>query len=253
MYAVLQTIHIPDELYKRVYDFCKRLLTFPQPYCSMGLSYSRQMKAERCTPGLMYQRMVVAEQSLKNEHYSFQERVFVFVDPVVFEGPLGILLYADIQASGSGLHGLLTPLDHMSSVIQHSIQAGLGPQRCHGHNLDQALRMWTDDVIGSPLTLRAWSRLWPWQRWGPSPAWMECWITLLMWSRGVRSPWSPEPEAWMSAYRRKELCKCVHSSSMSEQFSLSQDQGGALDTRDLLTPVETPRHSVMSVDSGIEA
>ncbi|KAJ3614581.1 hypothetical protein NHX12_018153 [Muraenolepis orangiensis] len=157
-----KTAHIPDELCKRVYDFCKRLLTFPQPYCSTGLSYSRHMKAERRTPGLMYQRMVVAEQSLKN---TFQERVFVFADPEVFSGPLGTLLQADIQASGSGPRGLLTPLDHMSSVIQHSIQAVLGPQ---------------------------------------------------------------------------------------QRFSVSPDHRDALEMCDLLTPGDTLRHSVMSVDSGIE-
>ena len=58
-----------------------------------------------------------------------------------------MLLQADIQASNLGPHGLLTPLDHMSSVIQHSIQAALGPQRCNGPSLVQALR-----VSGDPLT-----------------------------------------------------------------------------------------------------
>lgn len=49
----LQTAYIPDDLYKRVYDFCKRLLTLPQPYCTVGLSYAGQMKAERLAPGLL--------------------------------------------------------------------------------------------------------------------------------------------------------------------------------------------------------
>ena len=44
----------------------------------------------------------------------------------------------------------------------------------------------------------------------------------------------------------------MRSSSMSEQFSLSQDPGDPLETSDLLDPPDTPRHSVMSVDSGIE-
>lgn len=49
---VYQTAYIPDELYKRIYDFCKRLMTFPQPYCTVGLSYARQMKTERAIPGI---------------------------------------------------------------------------------------------------------------------------------------------------------------------------------------------------------
>ncbi|TMS23813.1 Phosphoinositide 3-kinase regulatory subunit 6 [Larimichthys crocea] len=71
MYAIIQTAYIPDELYKRVYDFCKRLLTYPHPYCTVGLSYTRQMKTERSVPGLMYQRMLTAEQRIKNEALSF--------------------------------------------------------------------------------------------------------------------------------------------------------------------------------------
>ncbi|KAK0150162.1 Phosphoinositide 3-kinase regulatory subunit 6 [Merluccius polli] len=262
MYAVQQTAHVPDELYKRVYDFCKRLLTFPQPYCSMGLSYSRQMKAERCTPGLMYQRMVVAEQSLKNEHYSFQERVFVFADQEVFSGPLGTLLQADIQASGSGPHGLLTPLDHMSSVIQHSIQAGLGPQRCHGHSLAQALRDMGQDVepyfqevvatleqnteeqgmLGNRLE-QLYRNILATTHSAPLSCGPLC---------DSDSP-LPNPEISFHLWTddediRKELYRCVRSSSMSEQFSFIQDHGDALE----LCDPDTPRHSVMSVDSGIE-
>lgn len=48
---LFQTAYIPDELYKRVYDFCKRLLTYPHPYCTVGLSYTRQIKTERSIPG----------------------------------------------------------------------------------------------------------------------------------------------------------------------------------------------------------
>lgn len=48
---MFQSAYLPDDLYKRVYDFCKRLLTLPQPYCTVGLSYTRRMKTERYTPG----------------------------------------------------------------------------------------------------------------------------------------------------------------------------------------------------------
>lgn len=51
--VTFQTAYIPDELYKRVYDFCKRLLTFPHPYCTVGLSYTRQIKTERFIPGII--------------------------------------------------------------------------------------------------------------------------------------------------------------------------------------------------------
>lgn len=50
--VIFQTAYIPDELYKQVYDVCKRLLTYPQPYCSVGLGCSRQIKMERSTPGM---------------------------------------------------------------------------------------------------------------------------------------------------------------------------------------------------------
>ncbi|XP_054607769.2 phosphoinositide 3-kinase regulatory subunit 6 isoform X2 [Nothobranchius furzeri] len=138
MYAIVQTAYIPDELYKRVYDFCKRLLTYPQPYCSVGLSYVRQIKTERLFSGLMYQRMVTAEQSLKNDHYPFQERVFVLADPDIFCGPLIPVLLGDLDASASSR--FLSPLDHMRSVVLHSLQAALGPERCHGPQLAQALK-----------------------------------------------------------------------------------------------------------------
>lgn len=51
---IFQTAYIPDELYKRVYDLCKRLLTYPHPYCTVGLSYTRQIKTERFIPGIIY-------------------------------------------------------------------------------------------------------------------------------------------------------------------------------------------------------
>lgn len=48
---IFQTAFIPDELYTRVYEFCKRLLTFPNPYGTIGLSYARQIRTERAVPG----------------------------------------------------------------------------------------------------------------------------------------------------------------------------------------------------------
>uniref|UniRef100_A0A3B4WHG4 Phosphoinositide-3-kinase regulatory subunit 6 n=1 Tax=Seriola lalandi dorsalis TaxID=1841481 RepID=A0A3B4WHG4_SERLL len=54
LHTLMYTAYIPDELYKRVYDFCKRLLTYPHPYCTVGLSYTRQIKSERSIPGSIH-------------------------------------------------------------------------------------------------------------------------------------------------------------------------------------------------------
>ncbi|XP_033831230.2 phosphoinositide 3-kinase regulatory subunit 6-like [Periophthalmus magnuspinnatus] len=140
MYALIQTIHIPDELYKRVYDFCKRLLTYPQPYCTVGLSCTKQIKKERAIPGLTFQRMVVAEQRLKNDLYRFQERVFVLADPAVFSSSLCRVVRDDIEASAATSRGRVSPFDHMCSVVQHAIQANVGLEQSDGSRLARALK-----------------------------------------------------------------------------------------------------------------
>lgn len=66
-------------------------------------------------------------------------RVFVLADPEVFFGSLGQFLLGDIEAPTSG--HLLGHLDHMRCVIQHSIQAALGAEQCHGQKLAQALKV----------------------------------------------------------------------------------------------------------------
>lgn len=65
----------------------------------------------------------------------------MFADPAVFSGSLGDVLRDDMEASGSGSWGFLSPLDHMRSVVQHTIQAGLGEKHCHGPKLAQVLRV----------------------------------------------------------------------------------------------------------------
>ncbi|XP_056228898.1 phosphoinositide 3-kinase regulatory subunit 6 isoform X1 [Seriola aureovittata] len=271
MYAIIQTAYIPDELYKRVYDFCKRLLTYPHPYCTVGLSYTRQIKSERSIPGLMYQRMVTAEQRLKNEHYPFQERVFVLADPEVFSGSLGQVLLGDIEASASASGGFLSPLDLMRSVVQHSIQAALGSEQCHGSKLSQALKDMGQDVEpyfqevlttleqsveeggrGERGALR--SRL------------QQLYSEIV--TDTVSEPLSsgplcdcplPNPEMSFHLWTEdldiwRELAKWFRSSSMSEQFNLNQEQ----EDFDLgespsdLMPSDMTRFSVMSNDSGIE-
>lgn len=66
-------------------------------------------------------------------------RVFVLADPEVFSGSLGQVLHGDIEASASG--GFLSPLDLMRTVVQHTIQAALGPEQCSGLKLAQALKV----------------------------------------------------------------------------------------------------------------
>ncbi|XP_029367869.1 phosphoinositide 3-kinase regulatory subunit 6 isoform X2 [Echeneis naucrates] len=271
MYAIIQTTYIPDELYKRVYDFCKRLLTYPHPYSTVGLSYTRQIKRERSIPGLMYQRMVTAEQRLKNDHYAFQERVFVLADPDVFSGSLEQVLLGDIEASTSASGGFLSPLDLMRSVVQHSIQAVLGSEQCHGPKLAQALKDLGQDV---------------------EPYFQEVLATLEQSAeeggradRGVlrsrlqqlyseivtdtaSEPLSsgplcdcplPNPEMSFHLWTEdldiwRELAKWLRSTSMSGQFPLNQEQEDFElgESPSDLMPSDMIRFSVMSNDSGIE-
>ncbi|XP_044046290.1 phosphoinositide 3-kinase regulatory subunit 6 isoform X2 [Siniperca chuatsi] len=271
MYAIIQTAYIPDELYKRLYDFCKRLLTYPHPYCTVGLSYTRQIKIERSIPGLMYQRMVTAEQRLKNEHYPFQDRVFVLADPEVFSGSLGQVLLGDIEASASASGGSLSPLDHMRSVVQHSIQAALGTEHCHGQKLARALKDMGQDVEpyfqevlatleqsveeggrGEGGALR--SRLQ--QLYNEIIAYTE---SEPLSSGPLRDCPLPNPEMSFHLWTEeldiwRELAKWFRSSSTSEQFSLSLEQEDFElgESPGDLMPSDMTRFSIMSNDSGIE-
>lgn len=269
MYAILQTAYIPDELYKRVYNFCKRLLTYPHPYCAVGLSYTRRIQAERSSPGLMYQRMLTAEQSLKNEHYPFQERVFVLADLEIF-GSLGQVLMEDIETLGSG--GTLGHVDYMSCVVQHAIQAALGAQQCSGQKLAEALKDMGQNVEahfqevlaaleqsaaeeggrGERGALKArlqqlYSRITDAEPTSGGPL-CDCPLPNPEMSFHL---WTEDVDIW------RLLSKWFRSSSSSEQFPLSQEQEDFElgDCPSDPSPSETTRHSVMSVmsnDSGIE-
>ncbi|XP_077381520.1 phosphoinositide 3-kinase regulatory subunit 6 isoform X2 [Festucalex cinctus] len=254
MYAIIQTAYIPDDLYKRVYDFCKRLLTYPQPYCTVGLSYSRRIKRERSVPGLLYRRMVVAEQRLKNEHYPFQERIFVLADPEVFSASLAQVVLADIEAASSS-----SPIDHMRHVVQHSIQAALGEQ-CHGALLANTLK----DVMETAERCVE-------EGCGTAGGALKGHLQQLHGDivTGVNSEaasvgplfncplpnpemsfhlWTEELDIW------REVAKWLRSSSSSEQFSLSPEHEDPElgDSPGDLMPPDMARFSVMSNDSGIE-
>lgn len=265
-YALVQTAHIPDELYKRVYDFCKRLLTYPQPYSTIGLSYTRQIKMERSIPGLTYQRMVIAEQRLKNDHYPFQERVFVLADPAVFSSSLSKVVSDDIEASvlASTSSGFITPLDHMCSVVQHSLQANLSPEQCNGTRLAKALKDMGHDVEHYFQEVLAMFEQCAEENVSPRSRLLQLYHEIITDTEKLSSGvlrdcplpnpemsfylWTEELDIW------RELSKWFRSSSVSEQFSMSQDQDQVdfeLGQSSIELPSET-RYSVLSSDSGIE-
>ncbi|XP_069510687.1 phosphoinositide 3-kinase regulatory subunit 6 [Ambystoma mexicanum] len=142
MYAVVKAPYISDDLSERVYTFCKKLLTLPKPYCAIGLDYAKQMKRERKTPGLLYQRMVIAEQSLKNDSYQHQEKVFVFLDQDLISESICNALLHETQAAQMDQN----PRACMSYVITHTMQAALG-QHCHAQDLQTALQEQPADVL----------------------------------------------------------------------------------------------------------
>ncbi|XP_030638415.1 phosphoinositide 3-kinase regulatory subunit 6 [Chanos chanos] len=263
VYAVIQAPYIPDELYKRVYDFCKRLLTLPHPYCTVGLNYARCMKTERYTPGLWYQRRILAEQNLKHDCYPLQEKVFVFADPVMFSGSLGTVLRGDIESPGV----LQSRLNYMRCVVQHALQSVLGEQQCHGPSLARALQQLDQDVesyfqeVVAALEQSAqegrgdqtqlahrlqqlYTEILTTAKQDPLSHGSLCDVPLPNPEMSFHLWWEEE-ELW------RELAKFVRSSSFSEQFTPGLDD---FDMSDFLGDLdaEMPRHSVMSNDSGIE-
>ncbi|XP_053494535.1 phosphoinositide 3-kinase regulatory subunit 6 [Ictalurus furcatus] len=256
MYAVIQAVYIPDDLYKRLYESCKRMLTLPEPFCTVGLNYTRQLKTERNTPGLLYLRKIMAEHSLRNENYPLQERVFVFVDPVVFSESLCSVLKEDLEAEGQ----TETQLDYMRHVIQRLLQATLGEDNCHGPTLTHALEELQQDVESyfnevlecvdqnyqNDLTQR-----------------LQQLYTQLLLSTGkdplchgsladVSLPnpdisfhvWWEEEELW------RELTKFVRNSSI-DNFCISVEDFDMSDFSPYMDS-DMPRHSILSTDSGIE-
>lgn len=65
----------------------------------------------------------------------------MLADPEVFSGSLGLVILGDIESSASASSGFQTPLDHMRNVVQHTMQAALGAEQCHGPKLARALKV----------------------------------------------------------------------------------------------------------------
>ncbi|NXM75476.1 PI3R6 kinase, partial [Serilophus lunatus] len=122
MYTLIKAPTIPDELCGRVYDFCKRLLTLPKPFCTIGLDYATRLKMERTAPGTLYQRMVISEQSLKSDPYPYQEKIFIFADPQLLSEAVCNALATDTEAAQASQ----SPRACMCHVITHAVQAALG-------------------------------------------------------------------------------------------------------------------------------
>ncbi|XP_053816500.1 phosphoinositide 3-kinase regulatory subunit 6 isoform X2 [Vidua chalybeata] len=135
MYTLIQAPCIPDELCARVYDFCKRLLTLPKPFCTIGLDYASRLQVERTAPGTLYQRMVISEQSLRSAPFPFQERIFIFADPELLPEAICKALATDTEAAQVSQ----SPRGCMSCVVTHALQAALG-DTCDIHGLRARLQ-----------------------------------------------------------------------------------------------------------------
>ncbi|NXK08477.1 PI3R6 kinase, partial [Herpetotheres cachinnans] len=122
MYTLIKAPCISDELCGRVYDFCKKLLTLPKPFCTIGLDYAIRLKMERTAPGTLYQRMVISEQSLKSDPYPYQEKIFIFADPELLSEAICNALVTDTEAARVSQ----SPRACMCYVILHAMQAALG-------------------------------------------------------------------------------------------------------------------------------
>ncbi|KAM7035500.1 phosphoinositide 3-kinase regulatory subunit 6 isoform 2-T2 [Acridotheres tristis] len=126
---------IPDELCARVYDFCKRLLTLPKPFCTIGLDYASRLQVERTAPGTLYQRMVISEQSLPSAPFPYQEKIFIFADPELLPEAICNALVTDTEAAQVSQ----SPQGCMSCVVTHALQAALG-DTCDIHGLRARLQ-----------------------------------------------------------------------------------------------------------------
>ncbi|XP_027598094.2 phosphoinositide 3-kinase regulatory subunit 6 [Pipra filicauda] len=122
MYTLIKAPCISEELCGRVYDFCKKLLTLPKPFCTIGLDYATRLKVERTAPGTLYQRMVISEQNLKSDPYPYQEKIFIFADPELLSEAICNALLTDTEAAQVSQ----SPRACMCCVITHAMQAALG-------------------------------------------------------------------------------------------------------------------------------
>ncbi|XP_077314712.1 phosphoinositide 3-kinase regulatory subunit 6 isoform X1 [Lithobates pipiens] len=142
MYAITKAAYISDELYERVYVFCKKILTLPKPYCTIGLDYAQRIKTEKKVPGFSYQKMVVSEQNLKRDVSQQQDKVLLFLDPGLVSEAVCNTLLRETQA-GQMSH---TSVSCMRYVIANSVQAALGKD-CDNALLQRVLETQTTEEV----------------------------------------------------------------------------------------------------------
>ncbi|KAE8577270.1 hypothetical protein XENTR_v10004505 [Xenopus tropicalis] len=153
MYTITKAAYISDELYERVYVFCKKILTLPKPYCTIALDYANRLKAEKKVPGFSYQKLVTTEQNLRRDALQQQQdKVLLFLDPNIISEAVCNTLLRETQASQISQ----TPVKCMSYVITNSFQAALG-QDCNVRLLQQVLQdlppeeveLWFQEVLSA--------------------------------------------------------------------------------------------------------
>uniref|UniRef100_A0A667IAZ9 Phosphoinositide-3-kinase regulatory subunit 6 n=1 Tax=Lynx canadensis TaxID=61383 RepID=A0A667IAZ9_LYNCA len=134
MYVLTKATGITEELYRRTYTFCTRLLTLPAPYCTVALDCAIRLKTETAVPGTLYQRLVIAEQNLTSELYPYRERAFLFVDPELVSPSVCGALLLELEAA----QAQQTPEACMRHVVAHALQAP--GDACHAGALQRKLQ-----------------------------------------------------------------------------------------------------------------
>ncbi|KAM8946798.1 phosphoinositide 3-kinase regulatory subunit 6 [Pelodytes ibericus] len=149
MYTIIKAAYISDELYERVYVFCKKIITLPKPYCTIGLDYAQRLKTERKVPGISYQKMVVSEQNLRDTS-PHQDKVLLFLDPDLVSEAVCNTLLRETQVTQMSQ----TPVSCMNHVITNSIQAALGTdcdisllQRVLKDQTTEEIELWFQEVL----------------------------------------------------------------------------------------------------------
>uniref|UniRef100_A0A663NE09 Phosphoinositide-3-kinase regulatory subunit 6 n=1 Tax=Athene cunicularia TaxID=194338 RepID=A0A663NE09_ATHCN len=258
MYTLIKAPCISDELCGRVYDFCKKLLTLPKPFCTIGLDYAIRLKMERTAPGMLYQRMVISEQSLKSDPYPYQEKIFIFADPELLSEAICNALVTDMEAAQVSQ----SPRACMSYVIIHAMQAALG-EGCDISSLKASLQV-TGSTTAEPHMVFQWSC----SLGAEALVWENCSCVLqgslfppgdapVEGLQGTPLPnpnisfhlWTEDDQLW------KELVLFIRPLSQScEPDCLSQDLDN-FEIQDIISDCECceqTRFSVLSTDSGIE-
>ncbi|XP_073350178.1 phosphoinositide 3-kinase regulatory subunit 6 [Pagrus major] len=142
-YVVIQSgAMIPSSLYQTVYECLIKLLILPKPYSAVALSTLRSIRMEMITPGSLYQRRVTAEHSLKNEHFTLQEKVFVLTDPAVFSLPLEAAVRAHLEASSLLRNTRTMEKEAVLGVLQTGLETA-----CQSSRLASILEALEDHVV----------------------------------------------------------------------------------------------------------